>query len=237
MKKIGIISIASITCLMNASLVNAEPYLGVYPGAAIVTVSKEVNYLQTQSSLSDKFSGFRGQVLLGYDIHTLDEVAFFNDEEANSRDEFYVAIEIDGNYNAGSATEKTSQWFLTNDASVKEELRYSYDIFVTPKYRFNQNIIVFLGGGYTQAQLKVSASDTGGNLGVSGSHDDKLSGWTVKAGIEVPLSRCVSAVATYQFARYNTKTLTNVEPLTDVNVTAKYQPDVNSLALGVNLRL
>jgi len=239
-KKLGITSFLVSMCVLNHTVAYAEPYLGVNLGASVVTISKDITYLQTETDLSAKYSGFRAQLLVGYDIHSLDEMTFsdlLSGDEANNRDEFYFAIEVAGNYVNGNTSENITPWFLTTDASVKEELTYSYDIFLLPKYRFNQNVIVFLGPGFTQGKFKTESSDTAGNLGVTGNHSEKLSGWTVKAGIEVPLSRCFSAVATYQYSKFNSKSLENTEPLTGLNVTAKYKPEINSLMLGVNVRL
>lgn len=219
---------------------NAEPYLGVNVGASLVTINKDITYADTTTNPSDKYSSFRGQLVLGYDFHSLSDYTLYKENNYNDGtviEEFYFAVELDGSYNSNSVTTSVSPWFLTTTASVNEKQPYTFDLFVLPKYRLPQNIILFIGPGYSRGYFSVTTpSQTAGNLGVTGSQSSWLGGWSVKAGIEYPVSDGFNLLLTYQYSTYNNKTWSGIEPLTGDMVSAKYKPVVNSLTLGFNWR-
>ncbi len=259
MKRSAQLKLAISIIVTAATSAQAEPYIGGNIGGNITTISKNVSYLDTTASLSDKFYGFRGQALIGYNFHFStskemfgtggksyraaggdysDRVELVDDDFQQKtvyNDEFFFAVELDGAYNSGEAKESINPWFLTTSASVRERQRYNVDFFALAKYRLQPNLILFAGPGMTRGQFSVDTNtQTAGNLGITGDTFTWLNGWTLKAGLEIPIMNSFNLVATYQYANYQDGKWTRVEPLTGENVTVSYSPVVSSVTLGLN---
>lgn len=224
------LSIVIILIFLMITYAHAEPYFGINAGGNVVTIAKELNYVQTNSNLSSYYTGFRGQILAGWNFYTLDK----NISYKGCAEKFYFSIEADANYNTGNASTNINPWFLSNNASASEKLNYGYDIFILGKYRYVPNVILFLGPGISRGNFNVNTSSTAGNLGISGNDNSWINGWSIKAGIEIPLTYSLNIVATYQYTTFSSLSLTRIEPLTGDGVTAKYKPRVNSLTIGIN---
>jgi opacity protein-like surface antigen len=254
-KKIFYVSVLASLSTLTTVPTHAEPYYGMNIGGNITTIAKDINYLNTTSSVSNKYYGARGQLLIGYNFHLRSYTNYDNPDETdgnqdysdralnrstranngNDDDPFYFAVEIDASYNSGEASENISPWYLNNTASIRERQRYNIDIFVLPKYRVLPYMIVFIGPGLTQGLFNAdTTSETAGSLGITGDASTWLTGWGVKAGVEIPLQGAVNLVFTYQLSNYKSVTWTRPEPLTGENITGKYMPVVNSVTVGLN---
>lgn len=241
-------------CLMGLPMqsVLAGPYYGFNVGGNSTTVEKDITYNDTRTFLSDKYSGLRLQLLFGYNFGSSilnshageegmgsDEYGDFEEIHADKDrplDDLFFAVEADINYNTGDASSSISPWYLTSSASVTEQVKYGGDIFLLAKYRPIPSATFFVGPGVTQGYFNIySSGDTAGNLGVTGDFDATLTGWTLKAGVEVFSTNSLNMVLTYQYTNYNSITWSGIEPLTGDSVSAKYMPVVNSITIGVNM--
>lgn len=219
--------ITSCILVLSINSAIAGPYLGANVGTSFVTMSKTINYNTTEANFSSDYTGFRGQIFFGYDF------TMFYLSNTDTTEDIYVAIETDGNYISGNTATSIKPWFLDKNASVKEQLMYSYDFFLLGKYR-SDKLVYFFGPGYSLGYFQASnTSETAGNLGVSKDISKNMQGWTLKTGIETNLWNKMSLIVAYQYTKYNGFRSSAIEPLTLENVSASYSPVINSLMLGV----
>lgn len=227
---------------LTMTIVNAEPYVGGNLGVGILTVSKDLNYANTSSNLSDANIGFRGGVLFGFNLYPFSRTIFYqkNISKCMPLERFYFSIEGDANYTSGSSSSDIKPWFLTTNASVTAALNYSYDIFLLAKYRSAPNVSWFLGPGISWGNFTASSSSTGGNLGITGSANSWLNGWSIKTGVEIAMTRFIDIVVSYEFSSFNnlskTESWTRTEPLTGENVSVTHQPKLNAITIGLNIK-
>ncbi len=244
-----------LTTLMVIPLTSAwaEPYVGINAGGSVVSIDKKITYEGAQTNLTDKYSGVRAQVTLGYNFHFENGGNnFSNDVDGRTTpydginhhnrsfyncltDDFYGALEADGNYNSGNSTSNVSPWFLTTNATATEQQQWGFDLFALIKYRPTPSAILFLGPGFSEGRFQAGTqSRTAGNLGITGNATSWLTGWSIKGGVEVPMSDSMNLVVSYQYTNFQDISLTRIEPLTDQSVTARYHPIVNSATIGLN---
>ena len=252
MKK-STLTLLTTLIVLPVSSAFAEPYLGFNAGGSVVSIDKKVTYEGAQTNLTDKYSGVRAQVTAGYNFHFENGANNFSndvngrttpDDSFNQHnrsfynrltDDFYGAFEIDGNYNSGNSTSNISPWFLTTNATATEQQEYSFDLFALVKYRASPYAVLFLGPGFSEGRFQAGTqSRTAGNLGITGNASSWLTGWSIKGGVEVPMSDSMNLVVSYQYTNFQNLTLTRIEPLTDLSVTARYHPIVNSATIGLN---
>lgn len=238
-----------LTCLAFASINTsfAEPYLGINVGGNLNNVSKDISYVNTTSSINDKYNGVRAQVLVGYNFRTIfgDENKYHQWERNGYSDpsdpgkttnvgDMYPALEATIEYNSGSAYSVVNPWFISYSATAREELQYSGGIIALGKYQITPSVSLFLGPGISWGFFKIyTPGTTAGYLGVTGKFDSTLTGWTVKTGAEITVADDMRLVITYQYTNYDDIRWSNTEPLTGDNVTGKYKPVMNSLMLGI----
>jgi opacity protein-like surface antigen len=257
-KIIKLTSLAAVV-LLNITPAHAEPYVGLNLGGSWVAIAKRISYTNGQTNISNSYSGVRGQIALGYNFHLRGASNFSNDvngattssDDFSDRkqpvyndnpmvdncglDDIFFAIEVDGNYVNGIAQANESPFFLTTNSTVKEQMQYSYDIFVIPKYRYSPSILLFAGPGFSEGRFQVQTpSLTSGNMGATADATTWLAGWSIKAGIETPVTNSMNLVFTYQYTNYQSVNLRRIEPLTGETVTANYKPVVNSVTIGLN---
>lgn len=209
----------------------ANSYLGFNLGGNSVNVKKELSYPLDTSPLTINrytaaYTNFHAQLFAGY---RLPFVHFFKP--------FHVAAEANWDFFTGSAKNEIRNWFLETNAVAKEKLRYSYAFFLLPEYNFSSNGRIFIGPGFSQGELLVASSITGGNVGVSSNVRRWLSGWGIKAGVGRTFTSCVEMLLTYEFLRYDRVSTAAVEPLSEETLSGIYRPYVNLLTVGLKFNL
>lgn len=232
MNKILKISLGTVLATLPIQYALAEPYAGLGLGFGMTTLEKQIEFNGTSSDASDQFNSLRTTLFLGYNFRTLRRDVFL--EESASSSEFFVALEGDVTYTFNEAESRINNWFLDQDASVKERLRYQADLFLLGKYAIKPNVTVFIGPGITVSKFETDTdSATAGELGATENQDSTVSGWAIKAGVEVEICEGINLVAAYQYASYDRQTFTAIEPLTGSEVAVSYKPIINAVSVGV----
>lgn len=224
MSRIALITLIAVSSL-SATFVHAAPYAGINLGGNFTTIHNHLTYplessSPTTANFQNSYNNFHGQVFAGYNFPL--------------KCKFSMAIEANGDYNAGSTNYKINNWFLTSNAQIREKLNYGYGIFLLPKYQYANKINFFIGPGFAQEKFQVeSGAATGGDIGVTGSYSKWLSGWGLKSGVEINLTCHANFLLTYQYMSFNSVSWSNVEPLSGESLSARYRPTVNSVMIGI----
>ena len=218
------ILISSLT-LLPLTLANAHWYGGFNLGVNSVTVDKELNYplIATTPSFSDfhsSYNNFHAQLLGGRKFAV--------------RDRLHVDVETNFDFYTGRATQNIRNWFLTAAAGAKEQLDYGFGLFALADYQYNDSFNIYIGPGILTNRFSVSSLNaTGGNLGVTGSFHDNLTGWGIKTGIANHLNAHTDLIMGYQFNQYQSVSWTATEPLSGDALTARYKPYANLFMIGL----
>jgi opacity protein-like surface antigen len=221
MNKCSILMIAF--CLLPFDS-NAHWYTGINLGVNAVDVKKDLVYplndpSPTSSSFNSTYTGFHGQLLAGYD--------FFLSNKLNA------AIEGNADLFTGKAQQNITNWFLTNSAYAQERLEYGVAVFLLPSYQLNQTARIFIGPGVASSRFAVRSGVTAGNVGVTGSFNQWLTGGAVKAGLATKLSDNTELLLSYQYTQYNNVTWMGMETLSEESLSGRYKPSVNTFIIGV----
>ena len=221
MNKCSILMIA--VCLFPFES-NAHWYAGINLGVNAVNVKKDLVYpledpSPTSSSFNSTYTNFHGQLLAGYDFFLSNKLS--------------AAIEGNADVFTGKAQHNINNWFLTNSAYAQEQLEYGAAIFLLPSYQINQATRLFIGPGVASSRFVISSGSTAGNVGVSGSFNQWLTGGAVKAGVATKLTNNTELLLSYQFTQYNSVTWMGIEPLSDESLSGHYQPNANTFMIGI----
>jgi opacity protein-like surface antigen len=224
MKLISRLILSVICCLSVVTSINAGWFGGANVGAVSVNIDKQITYpvgsaSAKQAQYNAAYTGFRGQVIAGYD--------FWSDRKIG------LSIEGDLNYNTGQSTYTINNFFLSNTAQAKESLGYGYALFLLPTYHLSSDAALFLGPGISRTQFQAqSGGDTGGNIGMTGNVTNWLTGFGFKAGTSLKINTKMVLLLTYEYMHFNSMNLTTTEPLTNSLVQTQYTPDSQSIMLG-----
>jgi opacity protein-like surface antigen len=221
-----------VAMMVLPQYVLAEPYVGAALGYGMTTIEKEVQYNDSEFEFSDHYNNVRAQLLLGYNFRNYRRDVLL--EEGMSSSEMFFAVEAGVTYATNDADASIDHWFLDTDAKVTEQLRYQADLFLLVKYAIQPYTLLFAGLGVSAGQFEIkTATQTAGNLGVTGDETTTVSGWGIKAGVEIEICEGISLIAAYQYNRFDSTSFQGPEPLTTDMVIAKYKPTLNAFTLGV----
>lgn len=221
MNKYSILMIAA--CLLPFDS-NAYWYTGINLGVNVVDVKKDLTYpldepSPTSSSFNSTYTNFHGQLLAGYD--------FFLSNKINA------AIEANADVFTGKAQHYINNWFLTEGAYAQERLEYGVAVFLLPSYQLNQTTRLFIGPGVASSRFVIRSGNTAGNVGVTGSFNQWLTGGAVKAGAVTKLSDTTELLLSYQYTQYSSVTRTGMETLSEESLSGRYKPNVNTFMVGI----
>lgn len=231
------LGILIILFLIPIGFAKAEPYLGLNIGGSLVSINKELSFVGTNANASGSYTGFRGQLFLGLNFFLFCDNIFFHDltKNCNPLQNLFFSLEGDINYNSGHSANNVNSSILSIDDSA--QLNYGYDIFVLAKYHFSPDLIWFFGPGISWGKLNANSTVlTDRNLGISGGTNAWITGWSIKAGLQIPFTRCIDLIATYEYSNFGDHTWSRYGTLAEVNVATKYKATVNSLTVGIVLK-
>jgi opacity protein-like surface antigen len=207
---------------------NAYWYTGINLGVNTVAVKKDLIYplgdqSPTSSSFNSTYTNFHGQLLGGYDFTLSNKIN--------------VAVEGDAEVFTGKAQHRINNWFLTNNVYAKEQLEYGVAVFLLPSYSLNQATRLFIGPGVVSSRFVIDSGNTAGNVGVTGSFRQWLTGAAVKAGVTTKLCEHTEIQFSYQFTQYNSLSGVNIEPLSEESLGGHYKPNVNTVMIGIRANI
>ena len=199
-------------------------YTGIDLGINAVKIQKELTYpleeeTPTTAHFNNAYTNFHGQLLAGFEVWL--------------KPRFSVALEADAELFTGASRYKINNWFFTQNVATKEQLQYGFSFFLLPAYQINQSVRLFVGPGISPSYFVVKSEETAGNVGVSGSFNQWLTGGGLKAGAITRLNNNLDLVLTYQFMQYNSVKRTSIEPVSEDSLRGNYKPNVNSVLIGL----
>ncbi|USQ15329.1 outer membrane beta-barrel protein (plasmid) [Legionella lytica] len=214
--------------IIIASMLSFHAEAGVYTGIDLgintVKVQKELTYpleeeTPTTAHFNNAYTNFHGQLLAGFEVWL--------------KPRFSVALEADAELFTGASRYKINNWFFTQNVATKEQLQYGFSFFLLPAYQINESVRLFVGPGISPSYFVVKSEETAGNVGVSGSFNQWLTGGGLKAGAITRLNNNLDLVLTYQFMQYNSVKRTSIEPVSEDSLRGNYKPNVNSVLIGL----
>ncbi|MFJ1269331.1 outer membrane protein [Legionella lytica] len=217
-------SLLVIIASMLSFHAEAGGYAGINLGINAVKVQKDLRYpleeeTPTTAHFDNAYTNFHGQLLTGYELFL--------------KPRFSVALEADAELFTGASHYKINNWFFTQNVATKEQFQYGFSFFLLPAYQLNESVRLFVGPGVSPSYFVVKSEATAGNIGVSGSFNQWLTGGGLKAGAIARLNSNVDLVLSYQFMQYNSIKRTRIEPVSDDTLQGSYKPNVNSVLLGL----
>lgn len=204
-----------------------QVYGGVNLGLNMVDVEKKLNYPISTSSFPSRaeftpgYNSFHGQLFAGYAMALKHKLS--------------LAVEGDLDLYTGSSEYKVSNWFLTTAAQANEQMRYTLGLYLIPYYQLNEHVKLFIGPGISWGSFKVSynPASTAGNLGVTASNIDALTGFALKMGTAFPIKANLDALLTYTYMTYSSMSVSATEPLSLQGLTGQYSPSTNLVMVGL----
>ncbi|WP_058533845.1 outer membrane protein [Legionella saoudiensis] len=214
--------------IIIASLFSLHAEAGGYTGANLginaVKVQKDLRYpleeeTPTTAYFNNAYTNFHGQLFAGYELFL--------------QSRFSVALEADAELFTGASHYRINNWFFTQNVSTKEQFQYGFSFFLLPAYQINESVRLFVGPGVAPSYFVVKSEETAGNIGVSGSFNQWLTGGGLKAGAITRLNSSLDLVLSYQFMQYNSMKRTRIEPISGDTLQGHYKPNVNSVLVGL----
>ena len=92
---------------------------------------------------------------------------------------------------------------------------------------------MFFGPGIASSRFVINSGETAGNVGVTGSQSQWLTGGAVKIGVATRISDNTEFLLSYQYTQYNSITWMGVEPLSEESLSGRYKPNVNTFMIGI----
>ncbi|HAT1825514.1 outer membrane beta-barrel protein [Legionella pneumophila] len=202
---------------------HANLYSGINLGINAVKINKDLVYpledpVPTTSSFNSAYTDFHGQLIAGYDFSLTSKIS--------------AAVEANIDLFTGKAKHRITEWYFNEDVYAEEQLKVGYSLFLLPTYHLNDMVQFFVGPGVSSSRFNIAYSNTAGNVGVSDSLNEWLTGISIKAGSITKLTRNIDLLLTYQFTQYNSVTGVQMEPLSEDTLRGSYKPNVNTVLIG-----
>lgn len=247
--KCYLLTITSILTSLSASAAETissnDPLLGsgLYLGSGLQYNLGDVDYTSnttfsagienTATQTADiSANGFSGIALLGYGFPLCNQ--------------FYMGMEMQGAIMAGQRGSTSTSAFFSDGTEVialnaKVKISNNYGVFLRPGYYPNQNMLLFLRGGYINGRFE---TDTGaGELGGSSdvSQNKRANGYLLGLGTEMRITKEWGARIEYDYSRYETINVNNAITFPTpssgglvtitANTTGQFSPQISVVSL------
>lgn len=199
-------------------------YAGILGGGNAVNIERTLTYPldfanPTVANFENSYANFHGQLFGGYKLNLPSQAG--------------LSLQLDGDLFGGSADYRIHNWFFDQSAEASERIRYGASVFALYEQGLNPYVTVFAGPGYVYNEFATDYSATAGNIGLSLSQNQWLSGAGLKAGMAGRLSPSIELLLTWQYNQYERVTWTGVEPITGDTIQASYHPFANLFMVGL----
>ena len=206
------------------TIANANFYAGISAGTTIPVIDTQVTYpvgTTPLTSSQNKNAAFLGTAQLSLGYHHI----------LNQR--WGIDAVVNGEANGGNIDSRITNWFDGHDALVTTQLPNVLSLNLLATIQVAENVAVFFGPGFANAQFKATAGSTGGSVGSSGNFSKNLNGVRFSVGTDFFINKTWRIRASDAYTNYSSVTWSATEPYSGQVVSSRYSPSSNTLLFGL----